>query len=55
MSIGEVILKYMEQYIYNFPQEWYQWKKYPVLDMFAPAGIEIEAPAATPILEPSFL
>lgn len=54
MSVGEVVLKFMEQYIYNFPEEWYQWKKYPVLDMFTPAGIEIEAPTAAPILEPSF-
>jgi len=55
MSVGEVVLKFMEQYIYNFPEEWYQWKKYPVLDMFAPAGFEVETPVATPILEPSFL
>ena len=55
MSVGEVVLKFMEQYIYNFPQEWYQWKKYTALDMFAPAGFEVEKPVVHQILEPSFL
>ncbi len=26
-SIGEMVLKYLEQYIYHHPEEWYQWKK----------------------------
>ncbi len=41
MSLGEVVLKFMEQYIYNYPEEWYQWKKYPVLDIFS-----VSAPCA---------
>ncbi len=28
MSIGEVVLKFLERYIYKCPEEWYQWKKY---------------------------
>jgi lauroyl/myristoyl acyltransferase len=27
-SVGEVMLKCLEQYIYSYPEEWYQWKKY---------------------------
>ena len=27
-SIGEAMLKCLEQYIYSYPEEWYQWKKY---------------------------
>jgi len=27
LSLGEIILKYMEQCIYRYPEEWYQWKK----------------------------
>jgi Kdo2-lipid IVA lauroyltransferase/acyltransferase len=27
-SIGKIVLKLLEQYIYNFPEEWYQWKKF---------------------------
>jgi len=29
MSIGELVLRYLERYIYNHPAGWYQWKKYP--------------------------
>jgi Kdo2-lipid IVA lauroyltransferase/acyltransferase len=28
-SLGEMVLKYLEQYIYRHPEEWYQWKKVP--------------------------
>jgi KDO2-lipid IV(A) lauroyltransferase len=54
MPMGAVILKFMEQYIYNYPQEWYQWKKYPALDRFITAGTGIEAPATVPLMSPSF-
>jgi hypothetical protein len=53
MSTGEVVLKFMEHYIYKFPEEWYQWKKYPKLEMFAPTDILTETPASIPVLEPS--
>ena len=54
MSIGAVVLKFMEHYIYKYPEGWYQWKKYPALDMFSSAGAEFTAPSAIPSLEPSF-
>lgn len=53
MTVGEVVLKFMEHYIYNFPEEWYQWKKYSKLDMFAPTGILTETPTSIPVLKPS--
>jgi KDO2-lipid IV(A) lauroyltransferase len=28
LSSGEAILKYFETFIYSYPDEWYQWKKY---------------------------
>ena len=28
MSIGEVVLKFLERYIYEYPEEWYQWNKF---------------------------
>ncbi|GMQ79764.1 MAG: hypothetical protein BMS9Abin03_201 [Thermodesulfobacteriota bacterium] len=28
MSIGAVVLKFMENYIYKYPEGWYLWKKY---------------------------
>lgn len=55
MSIGEVVLKFMEHYIYKFPEEWYQWKKYPKLDIFAPSDAIAEIPVSIPVLEPSLV
>ncbi len=26
-TMGELVLKYLERYIYRYPEEWYQWKK----------------------------
>jgi lauroyl/myristoyl acyltransferase len=53
MSIGAVVLKFMENYIYKHPEEWYQWKKYQALDLFAPSGDHTKAPSTLPALEPS--
>ena len=30
-TTGEVVLKMLEQFIYKYPEQWYQWKKYPEL------------------------
>ena len=53
MSIGAVVLKFMENYIYEYPEGWYQWKKYPILHSFAPSGTDAKAPVSIPVLEPS--
>ena len=53
MSVGAVILKFMEHYILKYPEGWYQWEKYPELALFSPSYIEIKAPAPIPLLEPS--
>jgi KDO2-lipid IV(A) lauroyltransferase len=53
MSIGEVVLKFMEHYIYKHPEEWYLWKKYQALDLFTPSGVDVKGPASIPVLEPS--
>ena len=37
LSLGEVVLKYREQTIYRYPEEWYQWKK--TLEMRALPGV----------------
>ena len=47
-TMGEVILKFMEQYIYIHPEEWYQWKKYPAIEAVPASTV------STPLLEPSF-
>jgi len=51
MSIGSVLLKFMEHYIYKYPEGWYQWKKYPALDRFATSIIEVEVTSSIPLLE----
>jgi KDO2-lipid IV(A) lauroyltransferase len=53
MSIGAVVLKLMEYYIYKYPEAWYQWKKYQTLDLFGPSGTDVKAPVSIPVLEPS--
>jgi len=53
-SAGAVVLKFLEQYIYKYPQEWYQWKKFPVLDQLAPVGMVTAASSTISLLEPSF-
>ena len=53
MSVGAVILKFMEHYIYRYPEGWYQWKKYPALALFSPSYSNIKPPAAMLLLEPS--
>ena len=53
MSIGAVVLKFMEHYIYTYPEGWYQWKKYSALALFSTSYAEIEALASIPLLEPS--
>jgi len=53
MSKGAMVLKFMEHYIYKYPEEWYQWKKYPLLDMVATSSIEVEVTPLIPLLEPA--
>ncbi len=53
-SVGEIVLKYLEQYIYNHPEGWYQWKKYPAMEQIPSAGIMVEKPLYLPQLRPSF-
>ena len=54
ISVGALVLQFMEHYIYKHPEGWYQWKKYPALDIFAPAATRLEAPLPLPLPEPSF-
>lgn len=55
MSMGVMTLKFMENYIYKYPEEWYQWKKYKELDVFAPSGTDEKTPASIPVLKPSLV
>jgi hypothetical protein len=55
MPMGAMVLKLMEHYIYKYPEEWYQWKKYQGLDVFAPSGADVKIPASVPVLKPSLI
>lgn len=55
MSVGAVVLKFMENYIYIHPEEWYQWKKYLALDLFAPSSDSAKVPSTPHVLEPSIV
>jgi lauroyl/myristoyl acyltransferase len=49
MSIGAVVLKVLEQYIYEFPEQWYQWQKY----FFPFHGVRVEDPTSFSLLKHS--
>jgi len=53
-SIGELVLKVLEQYIYKHPEEWYQWEKYLDVEALPSDQIGADRPIALPWLEPSF-
>ncbi len=56
ITTGEAVLKVLEQFIYHYPEQWYQWKKYPQLcgsrSFREPATIRDTAgPVLRPLLE----
>lgn len=52
-SPGAVVLKLLEQYIYRYPEEWYLWKKYSVMEKPLPYGFKVEPKPSFSFLEPS--
>lgn len=53
-SLTEAILKSLEQHIYAYPEEWYQWKNYPKIEAMAPNDSRKEKALPVPILRPAF-
>jgi len=51
--LGAVILKFLERYIYLYPEEWYQWKKYAQIKAVPSGIIADQASDMLPVLEPS--
>lgn len=51
-SIGALALKFLEHYIYKFPEEWYQWKKYYGLINVSPDSYARLKPGYTSVLDP---
>ena len=39
--VGKAILRHLEQYIYTYPEQWYQWKNYSeIKEVFAPQNYD---------------
>ena len=54
MSVGAVVLKFLKQYIYKYPEEWYQWKKYLDIGISAVPGIKVKIPKSPSLVKPAF-
>lgn len=54
-SVGEAVLKFLEQFIYYHPEQWYQWKKYTKIETITTSGLKVERPRAFPLLKPAFV
>jgi len=52
-SVGKAILEFFEQYIYSYPEEWYQWKNYIKIKTLSGSGIRVERPTPFPSLKPA--
>jgi len=52
-SIGEAVLEFFEQYIYSYPEEWYQWKNFIEIKTLSGSGIRVERPTPFPSLKPA--
>ena len=53
-SIGETILKSFEQFVYSYPEEWYQWKNYADIKTLSEPGINAEKSRPPSLLKPAF-
>ncbi len=53
-TVGEMVLKVLEQYIYHYPEQWYQWKEYPELRKGSIIDIKAEKIISSPFLQPAF-
>ena len=55
LSVGEAALKFLEQFIYYHPEQWYQWKKYIEIETITTSGLQVERPRSFPLLKPAFV
>jgi len=53
-SIGEAVLEFFEQYIYSYPEEWYQWKNFAKIEALPYSGMYIERSKYHSVLRPFF-
>lgn len=53
-SVGEAILKSFEQYVYLYPEEWYQWKNYAEIKTPSISGTGVERVSPLSLPKPAF-
>lgn len=53
MSVGAVVLKVLERYIYKHPEQWYQWKKFAEIPTAPPCSAGDAKSSPLPFLNPS--
>jgi lauroyl/myristoyl acyltransferase len=53
-SVGGLVLKALEEHIYAFPEEWYQWKNYSLIHTVSPAPFIIEEANSTALGQPIY-
>jgi KDO2-lipid IV(A) lauroyltransferase len=53
-TVGETVLKVLEQYIYRYPEQWYQWKKYPDIRNRSIIDLKGAKPISSAFLQPTF-
>jgi KDO2-lipid IV(A) lauroyltransferase len=53
-TVGETVLKVLEQFILYHPEQWYQWKKYPEIETKSIAVTKAEKPSSSRFLQPVF-
>ena len=51
--LSRVALNFLEQYIYKYPREWYQWKQYADISTSPSFGSVVESPASLSLLNTS--
>jgi lauroyl/myristoyl acyltransferase len=54
MSVGAVVLKFLEQYIYKNPEEWYEWRNYPDVSLSPPPRRRVEIAKSPSLVKPAF-
>jgi len=51
-SVGETVLKFLEQCIYANPEQWYQWKNYSNIGLAPSSGTNGKTAVSLPLLKP---
>jgi len=52
-SVGEAVLKYLEQFIYSSPEEWYQWKNYAEIKALPAISVKPKRQIFAPLFKPA--